>query len=89
MAIEARLGRVRAEKNGPRTIDLDLLVHGDAEVHTDFLTLPHPRMRERSFVLAPLAEIAPHLRIPPDGRPVVNLLAEIGGRGGNTPGCSG
>lgn len=63
-AIEARFGRQRSVANAPRTLDLDLLLYGD-EVRMDAqLTLPHPRMHERAFVLAPLAEIAPQLVIP-------------------------
>jgi 2-amino-4-hydroxy-6-hydroxymethyldihydropteridine diphosphokinase len=57
--IENQLGRVRAERFGPRTIDLDLLLYGNQTCHTSELTLPHPRMHERPFVLEPLAEIAP------------------------------
>ncbi len=57
--IELRAGRVRAYRNAPRTLDLDLLLHGDARIDTPALTLPHPRMWLRAFVLHPLAEIAP------------------------------
>lgn len=67
LAIEARFGRIRAERNGPRTLDLDLLLHGDQIVDTPRLTLPHPRLHLRAFVLAPLAEIAPDLAIPGRG----------------------
>ena len=66
-AIEEGFGRVRAEKNGPRTIDLDLLLHGDRELAQPRLTLPHPRLHLRAFVLVPLAEIAPDLRLPRRG----------------------
>jgi 2-amino-4-hydroxy-6-hydroxymethyldihydropteridine diphosphokinase len=66
-AIEAGFGRVRAAKNGPRTIDLDLLLHGDLELAQPRLTLPHPRLHLRAFVLVPLAEIAPDLRLPRRG----------------------
>src|SRR5438132_5073026 len=59
--VEARLGRVRAERFGPRTIDLDLLLYGTLTCESPQLTLPHPRMHEREFVLRPLAEIAPQL----------------------------
>ena len=58
---------IRAEKNGPRTIDLDLLLHGDRELAQPRLTLPHPRLHLRAFVLVPLAEIAPDLRLPRRG----------------------
>jgi 2-amino-4-hydroxy-6-hydroxymethyldihydropteridine diphosphokinase len=54
LRIEYLLGRTRTVKNGPRTIDLDLLVYADLESHTEFLMLPHPRMHERRFVLEPL-----------------------------------
>ena len=57
--VETELGRVRTVKNAPRTLDLDVLVWGDLVIKTDHLTLPHPRMLERAFVLLPLDEIAP------------------------------
>lgn len=60
LRIEFVLGRTREVKDGPRTIDLDLLLYGDLQKNTEFLTLPHPRLHERRFVLEPLAEIAPH-----------------------------
>jgi 2-amino-4-hydroxy-6-hydroxymethyldihydropteridine diphosphokinase len=60
-AIELDHGRERPYRNAPRTLDLDLLLHGDAVIGTPTLTLPHPRLHERAFVLAPLAEIAPTL----------------------------
>jgi len=59
LAIETRHGRVRARRDGPRTLDLDLLVHGNVKCDEPGLTLPHPRMHERAFVLVPLAEISP------------------------------
>ena len=65
--IEARFGRQRSVKNAPRTLDLDLLLYGDELSDDPQLTLPHPRLHERAFVLAPLAEIAPQLRIPGRG----------------------
>src|ERR1022692_1659891 len=58
-AVESQLGRVRAERFGPRTIDLDLLLFGTKVVQSDELTAPHPRLHERLFVLEPLVEIAP------------------------------
>ena len=71
--IEARFGRRRSVKNAPRTLDLDLLLYGD-ELSDDLqLPLPHPRLHERAFVLAPLAEIAPQLVIPGRG-PAADLL---------------
>lgn len=67
LEIEQRFGRIRAERNGPRTLDLDLLLYGDQFVDLPRLTLPHPRLHLRAFVLLPLAEIAPHLKIPGRG----------------------
>jgi 2-amino-4-hydroxy-6-hydroxymethyldihydropteridine diphosphokinase len=64
LSIEGRFGRQRSVLNAPRTLDLDLLLHGTTHCNDVRLTLPHPRMHERAFVLAPLAEIAPELRIP-------------------------
>jgi len=58
-AIELAAGRERPYRNAPRTLDLDLLTHGDSALDTPSLTLPHPRMNQRAFVLVPLAEIAP------------------------------
>jgi 2-amino-4-hydroxy-6-hydroxymethyldihydropteridine diphosphokinase len=72
-AIEERFGRQRSVKNAPRTLDLDLLLYGDAVSDDPQLTLPHPRLHERAFVLAPLAEVAPQLGIPGRGR-VSDLL---------------
>jgi len=62
--VEQALGRVRTVKNGPRTLDIDILLYGRAVVRTAKLEIPHPRMAERRFVLAPLAELAPDLRHP-------------------------
>ena len=67
LEIEQRFGRIRAERNGPRTLDLDLLLYGDQFVSLPRLTLPHPRLHLRAFVLYPLAEIAPDLKIPGRG----------------------
>lgn len=68
-AIETDLGRVRdpARRFGPRTLDLDILVYGRERLDEPELTVPHPRLRQRAFVLAPLADIAPDLEIP-DGQ---------------------
>ena len=63
LAAEAEQGRVRRERWGARTLDIDLLIYGGASMQTERLTLPHPRMTERAFVLVPLAEIAPGLRL--------------------------
>jgi len=65
--IEARFGRIRRERNGPRTLDLDLLLYDDIELELPRLTLPHPRLHLRAFVLLPLAEVAPELAIPRRG----------------------
>ncbi|MEZ0228524.1 MAG: 2-amino-4-hydroxy-6-hydroxymethyldihydropteridine diphosphokinase [Planctomycetota bacterium] len=77
LAIERELGRIRRELNGPRTIDLDLILFGDAVVSEAGLELPHPRFRERRFVLEPLAEVAPDARDPVTGRSIAQLLAEL------------
>jgi 2-amino-4-hydroxy-6-hydroxymethyldihydropteridine diphosphokinase len=79
-AVERSLGRVRHERWGPRTIDLDLLLWGDRSMATPRLTIPHPRMTERKFVLAPLAELCPRRRVPGTGRTVQGLLKEVEGR---------
>lgn len=63
-AIEARAGRERPYRNAPRTLDLDLLLFGSARMASERLTVPHPRMNERAFVLVPLADIAPALVTP-------------------------
>ena len=60
-AIEQAAGRERPYRNAPRTLDLDLLLYGDARIASERLTVPHPRMRERAFVLLPLRELAPSL----------------------------
>ena len=66
-AIERHHGRQRPFRNAPRTLDLDLLLHGDRMLTSDVLTLPHPRMHLRAFVLAPLLEIAPDCLLPGRG----------------------
>jgi 2-amino-4-hydroxy-6-hydroxymethyldihydropteridine diphosphokinase len=76
-AIENEFGRVRAERWGPRTLDLDLLVFGDHVVDRPECKVPHPLLRERAFALEPLSEIAPDLRIPGDGRTVAEVLAAL------------
>jgi len=78
LAIELRLGRVRGEgpRFGPRTIDLDLLLHGDDVVNEPGVAVPHPRLHERRFALEPLAELDPALEIPGRG-PVQALLAGL------------
>jgi 2-amino-4-hydroxy-6-hydroxymethyldihydropteridine diphosphokinase len=75
LAIEQSRGRVRAERWGPRTLDLDLLLHGDAVLHHPRLTLPHPAMLARAFVLAPLHDLAPDLVLA--GRTVAQHLGSL------------
>lgn len=62
--LEQDFGRARPYRNAPRTLDLDILLFGDQEIHTTALDIPHPRMTQRAFVLLPLLQIAPNLRIP-------------------------
>lgn len=77
--IESDLGRVRAERWGPRPLDIDLLLYGDVTAQEPELTLPHPRLTERQFVLVPLAEIASNLHLP-DGR-TAGEAADVGDAG--------
>jgi 2-amino-4-hydroxy-6-hydroxymethyldihydropteridine diphosphokinase len=72
--VEQELGRTRTVPKGPRTIDIDILLYGAARVETARLEIPHPRMAERRFVLAPLAELAPLLRHPVTHRTVRQML---------------
>jgi 2-amino-4-hydroxy-6-hydroxymethyldihydropteridine diphosphokinase len=78
--IEQAAGRVRAERWGPRTLDLDLLVFGAERIASGELTVPHPGIAERGFVLAPLHDIAPTLHVPGLGR-VESLLRKLGDTG--------
>lgn len=80
LAVEAELGRRRDGRGAPRTIDIDLLVVGDLVRSAPELTLPHPRLRERRFVLAPLADLLPDLPIPPDGATPRGLLVGLAPR---------
>lgn len=75
--IEGEMGRERRDRNGPRTIDIDLIAYGELVLTSRELTVPHPRFAERSFVLAPLAEIAPQWRDPVSGRVVTALLPDL------------
>jgi len=79
LAIERAMGRVRdaAAPKGPRVIDLDLLLYGDAVMNTEELTLPHPAIAEREFVLGPLAEIAPGMIHPVLGLTVSEMLDRL------------
>lgn len=78
--IEQRLGRQRRERDAAREIDIDLLFAGDERIAAAGLVLPHPRLRERRFVLAPLADLAPDLPLPPDGVTPRELLARLAAR---------
>ncbi|MFY0992232.1 2-amino-4-hydroxy-6-hydroxymethyldihydropteridine diphosphokinase [Halomonas sp. C05BenzN] len=75
-ALEQRHRRVRRHRWGPRTLDLDLLLFDDRRLASPRLTVPHPEMEQRAFVLVPLAELAPTLQLP-DGRRVIELAREL------------
>ena len=81
LAIEAGAGRVRVARNGPRILDLDLLLYGDRIIDEPDFVLPHPRLHKRAFVLLPLADVAPDLEVPGQGR-VSDLLKRV-----DTAGC--
>ncbi len=85
LAIERELGRDRSKgvRNGPRILDLDLLLVGDTIVAGEDLMLPHPALANRRFVLAPLAEIVPNLRHPQSDRTMAELLAQLPDEGEN------
>lgn len=75
LTIERQMGRMRTRRWGPRLIDIDLLLYDDLEIHTDQLTLPHPGLSERAFVLVPLLEIAPDLDV--GGKPLKQALTAL------------
>jgi 2-amino-4-hydroxy-6-hydroxymethyldihydropteridine diphosphokinase len=79
LTAEKTLKRVRAERWGPRTIDIDILLFGRRTIEEPGLEIPHPRMTERAFVLLPLAEIAPEVKI--GGKTVAELLARLDTKG--------
>ncbi len=83
LVIEGECDRVRRGVWGPRTLDLDLLLYDDVEIETEELTLPHPRARERAFVLVPLAELAPDLRFPGGTETAAERAAALGDPGGS------
>lgn len=76
LSIEAQCGRRRSIPNAPRTLDLDILFFGDEIISTPDLTIPHPRLHERSFVLVPLNDVAPDLRHPKLGVTIKDLLSD-------------
>ena len=80
--VENALGRVRKERWGPRTIDCDLILYGETVIDEPGLTIPHPRMRERRFVLEPLNELAPEARDLVTGLTIGELLQRLDGDGG-------
>jgi 2-amino-4-hydroxy-6-hydroxymethyldihydropteridine diphosphokinase len=80
LRIEYALGRTRDVRMGPRTIDLDLLIFKDQQVETEFLTIPHPRLAARRFVLVPLNELVPGLIHPVHGKSISELLSETNDR---------
>lgn len=74
--IELKQGRVRAERNGPRTLDIDILLYGQMILNEEYLIVPHPRMKARSFVLSPLYELNPELKLP-TGEYIRDLLQAL------------
>jgi 2-amino-4-hydroxy-6-hydroxymethyldihydropteridine diphosphokinase len=78
-AIEQDFGRERPYRNAPRTLDLDLLLHGEQRMTSELLTLPHPRLHERAFVLLPLLELVPDLVVPGLG-PLAHQRAAVAGQ---------
>ena len=76
-SIEHDMGRKKTIRFGPRVVDVDILLYGDEHISAPLLTVPHPRMTERAFVLIPLAEIAPDVVIPGTEKPVALLVAQL------------
>jgi 2-amino-4-hydroxy-6-hydroxymethyldihydropteridine diphosphokinase len=84
LGVERRLGRVRGERWGPRSIDVDVLTYGEASIDEPGLTVPHPRMHERAFVLAPLLELVADPPLP-GGRRIATLRVDFGDLAGVRP----
>ena len=80
--IEAEMGRDLKLKNAPRVVDIDIIFHGDTIMESQELTIPHPRMRERAFVLIPFAEIAPEIVHPVSGERIDELASRVEDRDG-------
>jgi len=80
--IEAKMGRMPSFPNSPRPIDIDILFYDNQIVETPNLTIPHPRLKERAFVLIPLAELAPDLIYPSLGKSIARLAKDVKGRKG-------
>ncbi|MFD4931086.1 2-amino-4-hydroxy-6-hydroxymethyldihydropteridine diphosphokinase [Peribacillus butanolivorans] len=77
MQIEQELGRKREVRWGPRTLDLDILLYNHENIETEILSVPHPRMQERAFVLVPLMEVDPDIKLPQMYTPLSGLLEQI------------
>lgn len=80
-AVEQAMGRVRKERWGPRTLDIDIILFGVRVLSGADLEVPHPRMAERAFVLTPMLELHPGLKLPTTGAPLQDLLAALGDQG--------
>jgi len=76
--VEKHVGRVPSDRFGPRHLDIDILLYGDLCIETEDLTIPHPRIEERRFVLVPLVEIAPELRSPNNNQRYADVLSRLG-----------
>ncbi len=80
--IERDLGRMPGFPNAPRPMDIDILFYGNEVIHLPQLTIPHPRLTERAFILIPLAEVVPELMHPVSGKKIKELVREVGGKEG-------